>query len=175
MTDYSSPVTVVSSNPGSSGGGQLTLALFAHFWAEKEGGLTTPLPPSVVDRATQFVKRGGFKQGSSGEVISEWVLRNYAPWAITYQSEITSKKDDWKDTAVRVKLIPTITSANVMVGVGERGVPLVQGLKNRNSEVFKALVSAGSKYGYTEKVVATSIAPPSYDTLSELRNIAAGN
>lgn len=172
LTDYSSPVTVVSSNPLSSGGGQLTLALFAHFWAEKEGGLKVPLSPGVIDRAQYFIKRGGFKQNSSGEVLSEWLLRNYAPWAITYQSEIKSKEAEWKNSAVRVKLVPTVTSSNVMAGVGEHGVPLIQALKNRDSEAFKTLVVAGSKYGYSANpVVGTSIAPPSFDVLSELRKV----
>jgi hypothetical protein len=174
LTNYSSPVTVVSSNPRTSGGGQLTLALFAHFWAEKDGGLSVPISPSVLQRSQAFIKLGGFKQNSSGEVLSEWLLRGYSPWAVTYHSEIEAKRSDWKDTAVRVKLVPTITSSNVMVGVGQ-GIPLVQALKNRNSEQFKELAKAGSKYGYSEKVSATSIAPPDFDVLNALRSSVSGS
>ncbi|MFN9174046.1 MAG: hypothetical protein ACK58N_05890 [Synechocystis sp.] len=163
LSDYQEPIKIVSSNPVTSGGGQLSLMLFAYFWdREVTGtpGIDVPLNPEVAQKIEGFTQ-GVARQRSSGEILNELTRRSYTPWAITYQSTALTEKDKWQDRFVLAKLTPTIVSSNVMVGIGDVGLTLVQQLKIENSPLHEGMLSVGKQFNYLATAPSTTITPPS--------------
>jgi hypothetical protein len=163
LLDYQEPVKIVFSNPVTSAGGQLSLMLFSHFWDKKvtgTPGINVPLNAEVTRKIQQF-SEGLAQPNSSGEVINELTRRGYTPWAITYQSTALTEKNKWQGRFVLAKLAPTIVSANVMVGIGEVGFPLVQQLKIEGSSIHQGMLTIGKQFNYAVTPTLNAITPPS--------------
>lgn len=163
LADYQEPIKIVSSNPVTSGGGQLSLVLFTYFWDRAitgTPGIDLPLNPEVAAKI-QYFTEGVARQRSSGEILNELTRRGYTPWGITYQSAALTEKDKWQDRFVLAKLTPTIVSSNVMVGIGDVGLPLIQQLKIEGSPIHEGMLQVGKQFNYLATDPPSAITPPS--------------